>query len=118
MWMVSPKFMCVKHLNGEHLEIHMFLGTLKSGKSIKGYIEKNLCQPRSFKRRHDDIVNEMIARDYKGHKTPIEYIDCQFVCDLPIEYQYWEVNSIKSLGDLLSRCPDCLKRYEQHKNLK
>jgi hypothetical protein len=117
MWMVNPKFMCVKHLNGEHLEIHMFLGTIKKGKSIKGYIEKNLCQPRSFKRRHDDIVNEMIARDYKGHKTPLEYIDCQFVCDLPIEYQYWEVNSIKSLRDLLSRCPDCLKRYEQHKNL-
>lgn len=110
--------MCVKHLNGEHLEIHMFLGTLKDKKSIKGYIEKNLCQPRSFKQRHDDIVSEMKARDYKGHKTPIELSDCSCVYDLPLEQQYWEVNTIKSLQDLISRCPECRKRYESLKNLR
>lgn len=114
MWMVDPKFMCVKHLNGEHLEIHMFLGTLKDRKSIKGYIQKNLCQPRSFKTRHDSIVEEMKSRGYKGHKTDIQDTDCSCVCDLPTEYQYWEVDKVKSLADLVSRCPDCLKRYEKN----
>jgi molybdopterin converting factor small subunit len=109
--MINPKFLCRQHLLGEHYEIHSFLGTIKKGKSIKGYIEKNLCQPRSFKQRHDDIVNEMITRDYKGHKTPIQDIDCVSVCNLPVEYQHWKINTATSLEDLISRCPECRERY-------
>lgn len=117
MWMVDPKFMCVKHLLGEHLEIHMFLGTLKRKKSIKGYIEKNCCEPRSFKQRHDDLVEEMIARDYKGHKTPIKDIDCAGVCDLPIEQQYWKIDKYNSLSDLVCRCPRCNSIYNKILNI-
>ena len=34
MWLVPPSHMCRKHLLGEHVELHMLLGTLKKGKSI------------------------------------------------------------------------------------
>ena len=28
-WMVDPRLLCRKHLLGEHVENHMFIGTLK-----------------------------------------------------------------------------------------
>lgn len=31
MWLVPPSHMCRKHLLGEHVELHMLLGTLKKG---------------------------------------------------------------------------------------
>ena len=113
MWMVPTEYMCLQHLLGEHLELHMFLGTLKKGKTIKGYIEKNCCEPRSIKQRHDIIVKELEKRGKTGHKTPIEENDCQNVCNLSQEHQYWEVDSRESLIDLLDRCPKCLELYKE-----
>jgi uncharacterized protein with PIN domain len=34
------------------------------------------------------------------------------VLDLPQEKQYWEVDKDAALKDLLSRCPECRKRFE------
>ena len=42
--MVDPKFLCQKHLCGEHLECHMFLGTLKKNKKVDGYLKNNLSK--------------------------------------------------------------------------
>lgn len=113
MWMVPPRYMCRRHLLGEHLEIHMFLGTLKKGNKIDGYLKNNCCEPRSFKERHDALVEEMQGRGMTGHKTPIEENDCSCICDLPLEQQNWKVDSIQSAEDLFRRCPVCFKRYEE-----
>ena len=29
MWLVPPQLMCDQHLLGEHLEMHMFIGTIR-----------------------------------------------------------------------------------------
>ena len=113
MWMTNPKIMCRNHLFGEHLEIHMFLGTLKQNKSLTGYLKNNCCEPKSFKDRHDHLVMEMKDRGYKGHKTPVENIDCECVLNLGEEQQNWKVNSQQSLIDLISRCPKCKERYDK-----
>ena len=42
MWMVDPKIMCRKHLLGEHVEHHMFVGTINKRISIVGYLRDNL----------------------------------------------------------------------------
>ena len=34
MWNVDPKLMCNKHLLGEHVEMHMFFGTIQKGISM------------------------------------------------------------------------------------
>ena len=34
MWMIDPKLLCRKHLLGEHLEIHMFVGTINKGINV------------------------------------------------------------------------------------
>jgi hypothetical protein len=44
MWMVPTKIMCDKHLLGEHVEHHMFLGSLKQGFNLDGYVKNNLFE--------------------------------------------------------------------------
>jgi hypothetical protein len=113
MWMVPPRLMCRQHLLGEHLEIHMFLSTIKQHKKIEGYLKNNCLEPRSLKQRHDDLVNEMTTRGYK-HKTPIKDIDCACICDLAQEQQYWQINSMQSFEDLLKRCDRCHELYAKY----
>lgn len=110
--MVDPRILCQKHLCGEHLETHMFLGSLKQGKKIDGFIRNNLFEPRSLFQRHEDLKNEMINRGYK-HQSDICEEECGCVLDLPEEKQYWEIDKDAALKDLLDRCPECRKRFSQ-----
>lgn len=113
MWMLDPKIMCQKHLCGEHVEIHMMLGTLKAGKKIDGYIKNNLCEPKSIFTRHEILSEEMKKRGYQ-HNSPI-CIDevSELVSNLPVVQQICCVNQPQSKIDLLGRCEECKKRYEQ-----
>ncbi len=36
--MVDPTIMCRNHLLGEHVEIHMFVGTIDQGQSVRGFL--------------------------------------------------------------------------------
>ena len=38
MWMLPTAGMCRKHLLGEHVELHMLLGSLRRGKNIEGFL--------------------------------------------------------------------------------
>ncbi len=44
MWNVLPEYLCRKHLLGEHVEMHMFVGTIKRGVSLNGYIKNKLVE--------------------------------------------------------------------------
>lgn len=108
MWMVNPKILCNKHLLGEHVEMHMFLGTFKQKKSIKGYINNNLVEPLKLKERHDLLVKEMERRGMH-HKSILNIND---------ELNYLSNNDINSLvnvhsslEDLIGRCEECKKNY-------
>ena len=59
MWMIDPKLLCNRHLAGEHVEHHMFLGTMKKGKSLDGYFKNNLLQLKDLIKRHDILAEEM-----------------------------------------------------------
>jgi len=110
MWLCDPKILCQKHLCGEHFEMHIFLGSLKQGKKIDGYLKNNLLQPRYLLMRHEELQDEMIRRGY-NHNSPMPANECLCVLDLTIEQQYWEIDRKKALKDLLSRCPECQKRF-------
>ena len=64
--------------------------------------------------RHQELAEEMFNRGYK-HKSSICEEDCENVCDMSLEDQYWEVDRQKSLDDLLTRCPKCLERFKELK---
>lgn len=109
MWMVNPKILCDKHLAGEHVECHMFVGSINKGKSIAGHTIMNQAEPRALMKRHDDLAAEMLARGFK-HESPL--IEPQ-LDKLPRGAMLARVNVGKALADLLDRCPKCVERFNQ-----
>jgi hypothetical protein len=108
MWMVNTKILCNRHLLGEHVETHMFVGTLKRKISITGYLVNNLFEPRSLFTRHNQLSLEMIDRGMV-HKSALEVPYWSYLSSIQL---HTKINADKSLQDLLSRCPECTKRYE------
>jgi len=106
MWMVDPVIMCRKHLLGEHVEHHMFIGTINKGVSIKGYVRDNLMEPAALFTRHDELVEEMEKRGY-DHKSPL----AEHIGVAPEDYGI-RVDVDRSLAELVRRCPECRSRAE------
>lgn len=109
MWMVNPRILCRKHLLGNHVEDHMFLGHLKLKRKVDGYIKNNLLEPLNLKKDHDQLVIEMLRRGY-NHNTPLTY-EPQILKYLGEEYLNHRIDLNASLCELLSRCNDCKARY-------
>ena len=99
MWLVDPKKMCRKHLLGEHVELHMLVGSINKNKSIQGFIDLGLIAPSMIKIRHEQLVEEMTRRGY-NHQSPIEQPDCT---DIPDGL----VNPFRNKEELKRRCKDC-----------
>jgi hypothetical protein len=70
MWMVDPRKMCDQHLLGEHVELHMLVGTLVRKKSVAGFVENKLIEVHNVRRRHAELVKEMTRRGMK-HRSPL-----------------------------------------------
>ena len=115
MWMVPTQLMCRKHLLGEHVEIHMLIGSLSRKKSITGFINNGLLEPSKIKSRHDAIVAEMESRGY-NHKTPInnEEVLLDHLSYLPEAEYNAKVDIAESLTDLIERCPECRENFYKH----
>ena len=64
MWMLPTAGMCRKHLLGEHVELHMLLGSLRRGKSIEGFLSGGLVDPQCIFARHQELVAEMTRRGF------------------------------------------------------
>lgn len=111
MWCCDPRILCTKHLLGNHVEDHMFLGTLKKGVKVDGYIRNNLFEPLFLQIDHDLIAREMERRGM-NHKTPLNFNQISDLKNLTEGQRNFSLDRPRSLNDLLSRCPECLKRYE------
>jgi len=101
MWNVDPKKMCIKHILGEHLEMHMFLGSIKKKRSIKGFIQKGLVEVHNIISRHDEISKELFNRTKNKHKTNFSEEDTRLL---------WNegcVDSNLSESTLYERCNQC-----------
>ena len=97
--------MCRQHLLGEHVEIHMFIGTINRGKSVKGYLENGLLEVHNLYNRHEELVEEIIRRKY-NHYSEVK--------------KKWKsaekvgiINKEKNLKELISRCSKCKSRLSQ-----
>jgi hypothetical protein len=106
-WNVNPKLMCDQHLLGEHVEHHMFVGTLNKGISVKGYLERGLLNINSLKERHDRIAEEMIKRGM-NHNSPLpKYKKSQ---------KEYEINFLLNIKELHNRCIKCRRRIDERKS--
>ena len=107
MWMVDTKLLCRKHLLGEHLECHMFVGTINKNISIKGYIENGLGEPDKLEIRHNQLAEEMIKRGYNRKSELHMYFECE---------QSGHVDIPGNITELARRCPDCRKLIDNQKH--
>ncbi len=103
MWLVDPRLMCNQHLLGEHVELHMLVGSIRKGKSLKGFIANGLIDTRLISSRHSSLVSEMEHRGMK-HKSPLDYID---------KLNIGNVDITQSLKELHSRCRLCRATQEK-----
>lgn len=103
MWNVDTEKMCNQHLLGEHVEMHMFAGTLNKGVSVRGYIEKGLVEIHNIAKRHDEIAKEMLKRNM-NHKSPIQKFK---------KVVAGKVNVQKNAIDLAKRCKECRKKMRK-----
>ena len=111
MWNVDPKKMCREHLLGEHLEMHMFLSTIRVGKSLEGYLKKHLVEVRNICARHDELVEEMLSRGWK-HTTPIPEEVEKGMMSMPT-WNCGEVDAEANEKELIRRCERCRERQQQ-----
>ena len=106
MWGVDPRIMCRQHLLGEHVEMHMLVGSLRKGISVDGFIEDGLVDLHNIRSRHDELVTEMTRRGY-NHKSPLPsylkhirpYITKDFT---------GQINIAANVQELSRRCEACL----------
>lgn len=98
MWDIDPRLLCRKHLLGEHLEMHMFAGSIQKGISIQGYLDNGLVNPFSITLRHDLLAEEMVRRGY-NHQSDLDFSSWA----LPLI----PVDTEKNRNDLRSRCTVC-----------
>jgi len=94
-------------LLGEHVEMHMFLSALTSGKKLDGYIRFGFIEIHNIKRRHDELAQEMRRRGYR-HNSPMK--------DSPFLPMSGSVESKKSCEELRFRCAECERRIQKSTN--
>ncbi len=111
-WMCDPRIMCRQHLLGEHVEHHMFMGSIVKGLDMSGYLKLNLLEPASLFKRHDELVDEMGKRGY-NHRSPLlcppytavvperVYLGTDRVWSVKVK-----VDRAASLAELLRRVPN------------
>lgn len=104
MWMLPPKGMCRKHLLGEHVELHMLLGSMRRGKNIEGFLSGGLVDPQLVFARHEELVIEMARRGFK-HSSPIDGCECASLSALYAGRA--SINITANADELQRRCPDC-----------
>ena len=107
-WLVNPRMLCRRHLLGEHVEHHMFVGAVKKGFGVEGYLRDGFFEPRTLQKRHDEIAQEMVRRGY-SHKSPLPDVDTSHLRDGKIDIN-------RNIEDLRSRCKDCAARIAQIEN--
>jgi hypothetical protein len=103
MWMVDTARMCDKHLLGEHAECHMLAGTLARGRSIDGYIERDLLEPASLMTRHEALAREITARGWR-HRSPLPAVDDRYLTEATHCHR---VDVRAAADELARRCPAC-----------
>lgn len=108
MWKVPTKYLCRKHLLGEHVEHHMFIGTHAKKVRLNGYIDKGLLDTTYLSQRHAELVEEMTSRGY-NHRSPIDEDVCE---SIKIQYHNYPsaLDIDANVQELIRRCPDCAAR--------
>jgi len=115
-WLVDPKLLCSKHLYGEHVEHHMFVGSINKGVSVDGYIWRGLLCPELLHQRHEELVEEILRRG-GNHKSPLPSIDWEMYARNNRYETSTNLIDVKgNLQELQRRCEVCRGLQEEGNN--
>ena len=92
---------------GEHLELHMFAGSIKKGNKLVGYVINELVDTNKIEKRHEVIVKEMKRRGWK-HKSPLK---------LTMYGRCGKINVKNNIKELKYRCKECRKLLKWKLNI-
>ena len=107
MWGLNPKYLCNKHLLGEHGELHKFLPSFRKKYQVTNRVIPIVqIELSSYKQRHDALAEEMLNRGM-NHKSPINKSDLPDFSYLPDEHYNAKVDIENSIKDLKIRCEEC-----------
>ena len=106
MWMVDPRLMCRKHLLGEHVELHMLIGSIRKGISLQGFFDNKLIETHNVQRRHEQLVREMKRRGF-NHSSPLIKVPRR---------RGGRIDRQANLIELARRCKHCQALQEKAKN--
>ena len=104
--MVDPELLCRKHLLGEHVECHMFRGSLRKGTSLRGFLTANLLDSRLLANRHDQLAAEMQRRGYRHNSSLPRDFDAAAAVS--------EVDVAAAMRELAARCEECRQRQSSN----
>lgn len=114
-WPIDPRFLCRKHLLGEHVEHHMMVGSLRAGRieAFLGHVKRGQIAPRTIYARHQALSLELCARKY-NHRSRIDYREVSQLIKILPRWAWWHHKPLSEsrLLDLLNRCPECKARWE------
>jgi len=103
---------------GSHVELHMLLGSMEKCKNISGFMMNiidgkisPLLEPFSLYEYHEQIKEEMLRRGY-NHNSEINKVTVQRVLKNYRQYELMKVNRSHSVEELMKRCPECRRRFE------
>jgi hypothetical protein len=112
MWMVDPALLCLKHLCGEHGEIHKHRHNFVKGHSIDGRIAGNAVEPASMQSRHDELEAEIRRRAVEaGRKPPSSPFEQPDLSVYPPEQRDYVIDREAALKLLLDRCDECRRLH-------
>ncbi len=103
---ISPKNLCDDHLRGEHNEIHKFIGWLKTGKSIDGWIENNCVQLTELWDRHRRLEREMKCRGMNPD-SPVDWNELVGLRDDYQEHKDFKIDRDENRDCLAEKCDKC-----------
>ncbi len=102
-WFVPTRIMCRKHLLGEHVEHHMFVGSINKGIDVCTYVRTKLLIPRLLTTRHSYLVQEMIRRRHR-HDSPLPLIQAKRG-EMNWGIPNWRI--MDNVAELHRRCAEC-----------
>lgn len=103
MWGVDVTKLCNKHLQGEHVEMHMFIGSIRKKVSLKGYLTNKLVNVAQIQTRHDELAEEMVRRTF-SHQSPILPEDVEMLKNVNFPDT---VDVESNILELRKRCTRC-----------
>jgi hypothetical protein len=104
MWNLPVKMLCRNHLLGEHFEVHILANQVSNNELKPGFIRNGLVEVHNIRKRHDELVEEMLSRGF-NHKTPMTFSTDKVEGNIDVD---------KNLNTILNRCEKCRKRHESN----